>query len=225
MSRILVVANQTLAGDDLRAFVKARMAKGSSEFTLLVPATARAQRDPTATLVPGVRVPGRAAGAVFDTDDDYADARARLELGLSELQRLGATVDGDVGDPDPVEAIRDLLTRRKFDEIVLSTLPSGVSRWLRQDLPSKVERRFHLPVTVITAGNRDGKPEYTPASAMTYVRVAGRDDVATVLEAGKSFGSEINVSCSVLLFPETGEVCFYDSTMVRPVDEAGNETA
>jgi hypothetical protein len=52
-----------------------------------------------------------------------------------------------VGDPSPVEAIRDALRDREFDGIILSTLPPGISRWLRQDLPSRVEKEFDLPVT------------------------------------------------------------------------------
>jgi nucleotide-binding universal stress UspA family protein len=144
MSRVLVVANQTLTGHDLLELIKDRMAKEPCEFSLLVPATLRAHRSPEAP-VPGINAP-------LDTEDDnYAEARDRLELGLSALQRLGATVDGSVGDADPVKAIQEVLARRRYDEIILSTLPSGVSRWLRQDLPHKVERRFHLPVTVVTA--------------------------------------------------------------------------
>jgi len=73
---------------------------------------------------------------------------------LDRLRGVGATVDGTVGDPDPMKAIQELVSRRSFDEIIVSTLPSGVSRWLHQDLPHKVERKFHLPVTVVTAGQR-----------------------------------------------------------------------
>jgi GABA permease len=62
---------------------------------------------------------------------------------------LGATVDGNVGDPNPAKAIPELLERKQFDEVALSTLPKGVSRWLHLDIPRQVERRFHIPVTVI----------------------------------------------------------------------------
>ena len=221
MSGILVVANQTLGGNDLLEFVRARMAKGPCEFTLVVPATARSDRDPAAALVAGLRVPGRALNAASDTDD-YADAQRRLELGLDALRRLGATVDGVVGDPDPLQAVQDILSRRRFDEVVVSTLPIGASRWLRQDLPHKVERRFHLPVTVVTAGSGVQSDRPRDDGVVRYVRVKGRDDVATVIEVGRNIGGSINVSCHVLLFPETGEVCFYDSAMVHPVDEAGS---
>jgi hypothetical protein len=150
-SRVLVVANQTVTGEGLLEAIKGRMAKDPCEFSLLVPATARAHRDPAEALVPGLRVPGHPIDPAHDIEDDYADARARLETGLNALQPLGATVNGEVGNPDPLKAIEEILARRHFDEIILSTLPSGASRWLRQDLPHKVERKFHLPVTVVTA--------------------------------------------------------------------------
>jgi GABA permease len=150
MSRVLVVANQTVGGDDLLEFVTARMAKDPCEFTLLVPATPRAHRNPDAP-VPGINAP-------LDTEDgDYTEARNRLEQGLSALKRLGATVNGSVGDPDPLKAVQEILTRQQFDEIILSTLPSGVSRWLGQDLPHKLERKTHLPVSVVTARQRAGR--------------------------------------------------------------------
>jgi hypothetical protein len=150
MSRVLVVANQTVGGDDLLEFVTARMAKDPCEFTLLVPATPSAHRNPDAP-VPGINAP-------LDTEDgDYTEARNRLEQGLSALKRLGATVNGSVGDPDPLKAVQEVLTRQQFDEIILSTLPSGVSRWLGQDLPHKLERKTHLPVSVVTARQRAGR--------------------------------------------------------------------
>jgi hypothetical protein len=147
MSRVLIVANQTLGGEDLLEFVRDRIAAGPPEFTLLVPATPRAHRNQD-TRVPGINVP-------LDTeDDDYAEARRRLDQGLDALHSLGATAEGSVGDPDPLKAVQEVLARRPCDEIILSTLPSGVSRWLGQDLPHKLERKFHLPVTVVTAGQR-----------------------------------------------------------------------
>jgi GABA permease len=150
MSRVLVVANQTVGGDDLLEFVTARMAKDPCELTLLVPATPRAHRNPDAP-VPGINAP-------FDTEDgDYAEARNRLEQGLGALRGLGATVNGSVGDPDPLKAVQEILARQQFDEIILSTLPSGVSRWLGQDLPHKLERKTHLPVSVVTARQRAGR--------------------------------------------------------------------
>jgi hypothetical protein len=93
-------------------------------------------------------LPEDARGAV---EADYNHARSQLEFGIEQLQKVGAEVDGRVGDQNPVKAIEDALSRRKYDEILLSTLPSGASRWLGQDLPHKVTRKFKGHVTVVTA--------------------------------------------------------------------------
>jgi hypothetical protein len=80
---------------------------------------------------------------------DYRHALQRVEFGIEQLQKLGAEVDGEVGNANPVKAVGDALSRRKYDEIIVSTLPSGVGRWLSQDLPSRVRRMFKGPVTVV----------------------------------------------------------------------------
>lgn len=149
MVRVLLVANKTLGSAEVAEFVRSRMATEDCRFTLLVPATPRGDRQP------GFRLAGRLAaategvGAAQDTADDYENARARLEYGLGVLRSLGANVDGEIGDPDPARAVAEALQRGHVDEVALSTLPKGVSRWLHLDIPRQVERRFHLPVTVV----------------------------------------------------------------------------
>jgi hypothetical protein len=152
MSRILVVANQTLGGDALIESIQDRMTKGPCRFTLLVPATPRAHRSNTEMMGHlGTGLPPHPSAQTGAEEDDYARARRRLEFGIDELHRVGAEVDGDVGEGNPLKAIEHALARRPYDEIILSTLPSGKSRWLTRDLPHKVERKFGLPVTVVTA--------------------------------------------------------------------------
>ena len=58
-------------------------------------------------------------------------------------------VGGEVGDSDPFTAISDVLSRREIDEIIVSTLPTGTSRWLRAGLPTRVRREFNVPVTAV----------------------------------------------------------------------------
>ena len=151
MSRILVVANRTLGSSDLLQSIRDRMSKGPCRFTLLVPATAHAHRESTMeTLtrrITNMPVSDEARGAA---ESDYNHAQRRVEFGIEQVQRLGAEVDGEVGDANPFKAVEDALARRKYDEIILSTLPSGVGRWLSQDLPHKVTRKFKGPVTVVT---------------------------------------------------------------------------
>jgi hypothetical protein len=62
---------------------------------------------------------------------------------------MDAKVEGQLGDADPLNAISETLATRQFDEVILSTLPRPISKWLRADLPRQVQRRFGLPVTVI----------------------------------------------------------------------------
>jgi hypothetical protein len=57
---------------------------------------------------------------------DYEHAQQRVEFGIEQLQKLGAQVDGEVGNANPFKAVQDALSRRKYDEIILSTLPSRV---------------------------------------------------------------------------------------------------
>jgi len=152
VSRILVVANQTLGGDALVEALQDRMTKDPCEFTLLVPATTRAHWSNTEMMGHlGTGLPPHPSAAKAAEEDDYARARRRLEFGIEQLKRLGAEVDGDVGDPNPLKAIEVALVRRRYDEIILSTLPTGKSRWLSRDLPHMVKRKFALPVTVVTA--------------------------------------------------------------------------
>jgi hypothetical protein len=130
--RILVVANQTACGDELLAVIEARVRNGPCRFTLLVPATP-----------PGEH-------ATWTEGEANALATRRMEEALGHFEDAGATdADGVVGDPHPVRAIDDVLLDRRYDEIILSTLPPGVSRWLKLDLPRRVEQRFALPVTTV----------------------------------------------------------------------------
>jgi hypothetical protein len=136
MRRVLIVANQTLGGTELQREIAARTAAEPCEFWVLVPATPMADQ-----VVP----------AGMSPQDGAAVAEVRLDQELSRLRELGVTAAGEIGDPDPLEAIRDTLDGHQFDEIILATLPQGVSRWLRQDLVHRVQRKFALPVTHVVS--------------------------------------------------------------------------
>jgi GABA permease len=148
MRRYLIVANQTLAADELSKAVADRLAAGPAEFWVLVPATQMTDLASPAFLpgMGGVPVPVRAS-----VEESETLARSRLDAALDRLRSAGVTADGEVGDPDPFKAIEHTLATSQFDEIIVSTLPARLSRWLHQDLPSRVERRFHVPVTHVGA--------------------------------------------------------------------------
>jgi hypothetical protein len=138
-----VVGNQTLNDEHLEAALRERAATAGASFYLLVPATHSGDQGP-AGAGPGVPSGG-------GDDVGLALARWRLRTAIDRLHALGIEAEGQVGHPDPFSAISRLLAERRFDEIILSTLPPSLSRWLQVDLPTRVQRRFHVPVTTIAA--------------------------------------------------------------------------
>jgi hypothetical protein len=129
MGRYLVVANQTLGGEHLIARIRERMSTGPSHFHIVVPATPPSER------------------ATWTEGEAISIAQERLDRALGRLAALGADASGEVGDGDPLMAIEDALRGERFDEIILSTLPPGPSRWLKLDLPNRVRERFAVAVT------------------------------------------------------------------------------
>jgi hypothetical protein len=149
MRRVLVVANRTVGGEELAAVIRDRIKAGECEFHLLVPVPPT----PPIGIAAGFSAMEAGVTPALQGPDERQLADERLRFGLDWMQGLGAKVDGDVGDTDAIRAIRAVLEATHIDEIIISTLPTTISRWLRQDLPSRVERKFSLPVTVVTASN------------------------------------------------------------------------
>jgi hypothetical protein len=149
MRQILVVANQTLGGEQLKDVVRARIAQGPCEFTLVVP-VAPASADVAADFMSEV--------LVDLSSSTYEAARIqavrRLHAGIQALTKCGATIDGDIGVQNPVDAVGHCLAASSYDEIIVSTLPTLLSRWLLQDVPHRIQRKFKLPVTTVSARER-----------------------------------------------------------------------
>jgi hypothetical protein len=127
----LVVANRTLVGEHLLDAVRQRLTEGPCHFHVVVPASH--------------------SSGTFTEGEARAQARERLEQGLARFRDIGAEVDGEVGDAAPVVAIGDALQAHPYDEIILSTLPPGPSRWLKQDLPHRIQRTYTVPLTHLVA--------------------------------------------------------------------------
>ena len=160
MRHILVVANRTLHEDYLLDAVRSRMAEGPCEFILLVPAigsTGGAVDSGASPEGPVWRGAANQAGDFLLRGGGSAQAHQRLEYGLERFRQVGAVVDGEVGSANALKAIRDVLRGREIDEILISTLPKGISQWLRQDLGHRARREFQQPVTVITPPEAGGK--------------------------------------------------------------------
>jgi GABA permease len=154
MHQYLVVANQTLGGDELLDAIGDRMARGPAEFWVLVPATPPTQLVSDFGALSGyfpISAELLHAADLEARDQGVTMAKANLDTALQRLREAGATADGGVGDPDPMKAIEKAVAQKRFDEIILSTLPPGLSRWLALDLPHRVKRKIDVPLTVITA--------------------------------------------------------------------------
>jgi GABA permease len=150
MHRYLVVANQSLGSDAFMELVRERVAGGDAEFWLVVPATP--VKDLVSNAIP---IPMPVMGGIPTLPAPPEEARrlaqAKLDAALQELRAAGVRAGGAVGNADPVRAVEEATATGEFDEIIVSTLPARVSRWLHQDLPGRLEHRFHLPVTHVPA--------------------------------------------------------------------------
>ncbi len=139
MRRYLIVANQTLTEAHLIAKVRELDRGGPCAFHVVVPATVPQDHPWTEGEVQGT-------------------ARHRLEEGLALFRDAGVEATGQVGDADPVVAVEDVLREQAFDGIVISTLPPRISRWLKLDLPRRVEGLFGLPVIHVEGEEQPATP-------------------------------------------------------------------
>jgi hypothetical protein len=144
--RVLIGANRTSATPQVLDAVKRYAREQPTTFALLIPDAPKSEHT------------------------DWT-----LELALPLLQRAaGGPVDGLTGTSgDPLEAVRTAVSEGDFDRIIISTLPKRVSKWLRRDLPKRVEA-LGVPVEVIVSsdmrvpdapvspiGGRPGRPSHT----------------------------------------------------------------
>jgi hypothetical protein len=129
---VLVVANVTAASDELLDALRERAEQNACRFTLLVPA----------------------AGD---------EARERLDTALERMRAAGLEhVSGRVGNPDPIVAAMEAWDPMVFDEIVVSTLPTGSSRWLAANLPRRLEKLTSVPVQHVVSTPKV-EPQTSPA--------------------------------------------------------------
>ncbi len=138
---ILVVANQTIGGASLLNLVQERAKQPDTSFTLVVPMT-------------------RPRSGYVIYDDAVRDsAQVRLDLTLSYLRGEDVVASGELGDEDPYTATLDAIDEYKPDEVIISTLPSSSSGWLRRDLIERIQDGTGVPVThVISDMDAEGLP-------------------------------------------------------------------
>jgi len=125
-SRVLVVARQTAASDDLRDALVHRAERGPISVMLLMPA-------------PSIGLTAR------------DEARPELDAALVKLREAGLQVEGMVGDHDPIEAVAEAWSPGAFDEVMVSTLPGATSKWMLNDFPHRVGKLCDVPVSHVIA--------------------------------------------------------------------------
>ncbi len=128
-TKLLVIANRTIDTDEICDAIVDRAAAGPVEVTLVAPTS---------------------SGLGSQLERSAATAQ-RLHRALERLSDAGVLAQGVVGDPDPMIAVQDVWDPRRFDEVIVATLPTGASRWLAADLPRRVERFTGARVTHIVA--------------------------------------------------------------------------
>src|SRR5215207_10850123 len=138
ITRVLIVANRTASTPHLIAEVGRRAKASPCEFALLIPDVTN----------------GKAADWTLETAQRSLRPAAR------------GNIEGLVGGPDPFESVKEALRDGNFDEIIISTLPRRMSKWLRRDLPRRV-MALGPPVTVVT-------PERLTLEQRGVTDVAGR---------------------------------------------------
>jgi hypothetical protein len=132
ITRVLVVANRTADSDELFAALLERQAQGSIGVTLLAPAR-------------------------YEVTSPHGGRQAalrRLRSATDRLREAGIETEGIVGDPDPFTAVAATWNSERFDEVIVCTLPERLSRWLRLDLPRRVERLTRQHVRHVVAHER-----------------------------------------------------------------------
>jgi hypothetical protein len=184
MGRILVVANETIAGEHLIEAVKRRAEQDDdAQFVICVPRTRPHH------------------GSIIYDDFVHQAAQVRIDLARAFLRDMGIKAIGEVGDPDPYTAAMDAAREFQPDEIIVSTKPATVSGWLRRDLVERIGDASGLPVEhVVTDVDREGLP-FTVTLVIAN-RTASTDSLSEHLKAKAREGDDPHLF--IVVVPQEG---------------------
>jgi nucleotide-binding universal stress UspA family protein len=130
--RVLVVANETVAGEELLSTISTLALTQQTRFRVVCPA-----------------LNSRLKTYTSDEDPARAAAQERLDATLARLAAVGIDASGEVGDGDPLVAVDDGVRTFGPNEIVISTHPPGKSNWLEKGVVDSVRARYDVPVTLV----------------------------------------------------------------------------
>ena len=125
MKNVIVVANKTATSDELVEALRERASSGPAKFTLVVP-------------------------GIPHSDDDVP-CEQRLTEAVAHIRAAGLDVTGMIGAADPVLAVREIWNPARYDEVIVSTLPLGTSKWLPARLPDRIRQMTDAPVTHVVS--------------------------------------------------------------------------
>jgi hypothetical protein len=178
--RYLVVAHRTADSAELMDRLLALAAADpAAEFVLLVPATLPSYLDEVAE--------GRVRPASVSAAERASRIRERM------LGRGLNLASARVGAWDPIQAIEDELRAETYSAIVISTLPPGISRWLRMDVPARLARRYPQLEFVHVVAGRLSSSETAPRKDPELPAVDGASRVRIQLD-----GEEVQLLDRVL---------------------------
>jgi hypothetical protein len=162
--RVLVIANETVAGNALLDEIGRRARQRPTEVLVVAPAL----------------IESRLKHAVGDVDEAAEQAHERLTRSLDRIKTAGVEAEGRVGDADPNLAIADALRTFPADEVIISTHPRERSAWLEKDVVERARREIEQPITHVVVdleadSERERAREVERIPARRWRR-AGRDD-------------------------------------------------
>jgi hypothetical protein len=140
--RILVVANETVAGAELLSEIRERSRPARSRVLVVCPALNSPLRH-----------------WASDEDGARVAAQARLDESLVAMRAAGLDAAGEIGDGDPIQAIEDAVRTFRPDELIISTHPPGRSHWLERGVVEKTRTRFAVPLTHVVVGQEPDEPD------------------------------------------------------------------
>jgi hypothetical protein len=185
MKTILVIGNETLAGQKLFEAVRDKVedAGGDARVVVCVP-----------------RNRPKHGNIIYD-EFVFDAAKVRIDLARRFLRERGIQAIGDIGDPDPYTAAMDAVAEHNPDEIIVSTYPATISGWLRRDLIERIEEASGLPVTHVV---QDMEAEGVPFEVTVVVaaRTASGDELLEHLKAKKAGGSRQHMF--IVVVPQEG---------------------
>ncbi|HEY1357317.1 MAG TPA: universal stress protein [Thermoleophilaceae bacterium] len=182
MTRILVVANETVAGQALIDAVKKHGEKGDVKVHVICP-----QNEPKHGYV------------VYDTQIREA-AENRLKMTLALLHEEGIDADGEVMDPDPYAAVMDALGDQDYDAIIVSTHPETRSGWLRQGLVDRLTRATRRPVEHVVV-DLDAERDETLRTLVVANQTVGGEPLMKLLHEK----AEERPRRFIVIAPQSGE--------------------